>query len=87
MSDRYVSDVVVMLDALDTEQTVRVVELLRAAGLEVSRVDDEQSVVEGSIDAARAHELHVVAHVRYVRSVFTYLANYPPGDPRDRDGL
>ena len=24
--------------------------------------------------------------VRYVRSVFTYLANYPPGDPRDRNG-
>ena len=86
MSDRYVSDVVVMLDELSSEQTARVVDLLRAAGMEISLVNDEQSVVEGSIDAARAHDLHHVEHVRYVRSVFTYLANYPPGDPRDTDG-
>ena len=87
MSDRYVSDVVVMLDELSGEQTVRVVDLLRAAGMEISRVNDEQSIVEGSIDAAKAHDLNLVEHVRYVRSVFTYLANYPPGDPRDTDGL
>ena len=86
MSDRYVSDVVVMLEELSSEQTVRAVDLLRAAGLEISRVNDEQSIVEGSIDAARAHNLQQVEHVRYVRSVFTYLANYPPGDPRDTDG-
>ena len=39
MSDRYVSDVVVMLDELSAEQTVRVVDLLRAAGMEISRVN------------------------------------------------
>ena len=87
MSDAYFSDVVVMLEELSTEQTHEVVERLKAAGLEVSRVDDELSVVEGTIDAHRAHDLKHVAHVRYVRSVFTYLANYPPGDPRDRDGV
>ena len=87
MADGYFSDVVIMLEDLTTEQTHEVVERLRAAGLEVSRVDDEMSVVEGTIDATRAHDLKHVTHVRYVRSVFTYLANYPPGDPRDRDGL
>ena len=87
MSDGYFSDVVVVLEELTTEQTNEVVERLKAAGLEVSRVDDELSVVEGTIDAARAHDLKHVAHVRYVRSVFSYLANYPPGDPRDRDGM
>jgi septation ring formation regulator EzrA len=86
MSDGYFSDVVVMLDDLNTEQTQAVVEKLKAAGLEVCNVNDEQSVVEGTIEAHRAHELDAVEHVRYVRSVFTYLANYPPGDPRDRDG-
>jgi hypothetical protein len=25
--------------------------------------------------------------VDYVRKVFTYHANFPPGDPRDRDGV
>lgn len=86
MSDGYYSDVVVMLEELTTEQTNEVVERLKAAGLEVSRVDDDLSVVEGTIDAHLAHDLKQVAHVRYVRSVFTYLANYPPGHPRDRDG-
>lgn len=86
MSDGYFSDVVVMLDDLNTEQTQAVVEKLKAAGLLVSNVNDEQSVVEGTIESHRAHELQSVECVRYVRSVFTYLANYPPGDPRDRDG-
>jgi len=85
MSDGYFSDVVVMLDELTTEQTNTVVERLKAAGLEVSRVDDDLSVVEGTIEASRAHDLGQMTHVRYVRSVFTYLADYPPGDPRDRD--
>lgn len=86
MSDGYFSDVVVVLDELTDEQTREVVERLKALGLEVSRVDDDQSVVEGTIDASKAHELQHVTCVRYVRSVFTYLADYPPGDPRDRDG-
>ena len=86
MSDGYFSEVVVMLEELTTEQTNDVVERLRVVGLEVSRVDDDLSVVEGTIDASRTHDLKSVTHVRYVRSVFTYLANYPPGDPRDRDG-
>jgi hypothetical protein len=86
MSDGYFSDVVVMLDELSTEQTNEVVDRLKAAGLEVSRVDDDLSVVEGVIEASRAHDLGALPHVRYVRSVFTYLADYPPGDPRDRDG-
>jgi hypothetical protein len=86
MSDGYFSDVVVMLDELTTEQTNQVVERLKAAGLDVSRVDDDLSVVEGTIEAARAHDLKNIENVRYVRSVFTYVADYPPGDPRDRDG-
>ncbi len=86
MSDAYYSEVVVMLDDLTNEQTAAVVEKLKTAGLEVSKVDDDQSVVEGTIEACRVHDLGQLEHVRYVRSVFTYLADYPPGDPRDRDG-
>jgi hypothetical protein len=86
MSDGYFSDVVVMLDELTAEQTNAVVERLKAAGLDVSRVDDDLSVVEGTIEASRTHDLQKIECVRYVRSVFTYLADYPPGDPRDRDG-
>ena len=87
MSDAYLSEVVIMLDDLTTEQTADVIELLKAAGLDVSRVNDDQSVVEGTIESSKAHDLKHVQNVRYVRTVFTYDANFPPGDPRDRDGL
>ena len=87
MSDATYSEVVVLLEELTTEQTEQAVVLLKAAGLDVSRINDDQSIVEGTIEAARAHGLKSVPNVRYVRTVFTYEANFPPGDPRDRDGL
>ncbi len=84
--DAEITDVVVVLNDLSTEQTAQVVEKLKGAGLCVSNVDDEQSVVEGSIDSSKVHDLKHVDCVRYVRSIFTYTADYPPGDPRDKDG-
>jgi hypothetical protein len=86
MGDAAYSEVVIMLEELTTEQTARVVEQLKEAGLEVSLVDDDRSVVEGTIEASKAHDLKSLPSVRYVRTVFTYEANFPPGDPRDRDG-
>jgi len=61
--------------------------MLRDTGLQVLRTDGAKSVVEGTIDAARVHDLEKLDCVEYVRTVFTYDANYPPGDPRDRDGM
>jgi hypothetical protein len=87
MNDTYLSDVVVVLEELSTEQTARVVEHLASAGMEVSNVNDDQSVVEGTIEAHKAHDLKTVEHVRYVRTVFTYGASFPPGHPMDRDGV
>jgi hypothetical protein len=84
--DAELTEVVVVLDELDTDQTRQVLQRLRAAGMEVWKVDDDQSLVEGSIDAAKVHNLKQVEHVRYVRSVLTYTVDYPPGDPRDKDG-
>jgi hypothetical protein len=86
MADAVYSDVVILLEELSTEQTARVVEQLKEKGLEVSSVDDDRSVVEGTIEAGKAHDLKSVPSVRYIRTVFTYEANFPPGDPRDRDG-
>jgi hypothetical protein len=84
--DAELTEVVVVLDELDTDRTRCVVQRLQSIGLEVWKVDDDQSVVEGAIDAAKVHDLKQVEHVRYVRSVLTYTVDYPPGDPRDKDG-
>jgi hypothetical protein len=92
MSNREIeiTDVIVVLDELDDEQTVLVVEQLKTVGLSVESVDNDTSVVQGCVETARLHDLHKVTHVRYVRSVFTYEAQSPgegqsgPDDDDDR---
>jgi hypothetical protein len=84
--DAEVSDVVIVLDDLNDEQTQEAVANLKAAGLDVVSVNNENSTVEGTIDALKVRDLNHVPRVRYVRAVMTYTVDYPPGDPRDLDG-
>lgn len=84
--DADVTDVVVVLEELDDAQTREVVKLLEAVGMVVQSVDNDTSVVEGSIVSQKVRGLDKVAKVVCVRSVRTYVVDYPPGDPRDLDG-
>jgi hypothetical protein len=84
--DADVTDVVVVLEELDDDQTLEVVKLLEAVGMIVQNVDNENSVVEGSIVSQKVRGLDQVEKVVCVRSVRTYVVDYPPGDPRDLDG-
>ena len=54
--------------------------------MEVVEINIEEGVIEGSIESARVAELKAVPGVSYIRSVFTYTADYPTNDPRDKDG-
>jgi hypothetical protein len=47
---------------------------LRGHGLEVTNVDRDDGVVEGTIPADKVLELRRLESVAYVRIVFTYLA-------------
>jgi len=85
--DAIVSDIVVVLDKRWENNLAEAVQILKDSGMEIRNADDDNSVVEGSIDAGKVHDLEKLDCVDYVRRVFTYEANYPPGDPRDRDGL
>ena len=40
----------------------------------------------GAVEAHKVHDLQKLDCVEYVRTVFTYHANYPPGHPKDKDG-
>ena len=51
----------------------------------VDSVDNDQSVVGGCIETPKVKDLEKLDHVRYVRRVFSYTADYPVGDPRDLD--
>ncbi len=83
--DAMVSDVVVVLDKAYEDKLEEALAILKAAGLEVRSADDDNSVVEGLIDASKVHALEQLPAVDYVRKIFTYEADYPPGDPRDRN--
>lgn len=84
--DAEITEVVVVLDCKGEQSVSQSVEKLKEMGLQVFDINNEEGVVEGCIDSARVHEIKSVPGVCYVRSVFSYTADYPPGDPRDKDG-
>jgi hypothetical protein len=87
MSDANISEIVVVLDKRWENDLNGAVEHLKNCGMEICNADDDNSVVEGQIETCKVCELEKLDCVDYVRKVFSYDANYPPGDPRDRDGM
>ena len=85
--DAIISDIVVVLDKAYEDRLADAVAMLKSMGMEIRSADDDNSVVEGTIDESRVHDIEKLKCVDYVRKVFTYYANFPPGDPRDRDGV
>jgi len=85
--DMRISDVVVTLDKRWEDNLADAVNCLKKAGLEVREAYDDNSVVEGTIECGMVHDLEKLDCVDYVRTVFTYDADFPAGDPRDRNGV
>ncbi len=84
--DAYISDIVVVTTDEGGKQIDDTLTRLKSEGMEVQNVDKDQGVIEGSCPVAKVKTLDHLPGVSYVRSVFTYIADYPPGDPRDLDG-
>jgi hypothetical protein len=83
--DALMSDVTVVLDKRWENDLAGAVKQLEQAGLSVRSADDDNGVVEGVIDTSKVHDLQKLDCVDYVRTTFTWVADYPSGDPRDRD--
>jgi hypothetical protein len=84
--DAYMSEIVAVIDDKHCDDIDEIVGRLKKAGVEVSNINRSEGVIEGLVDASKVKEIDDLTGVDYVRTVFTYAANYPPGDPRDRDG-
>jgi hypothetical protein len=84
--DAYVSEIIAVIDQKHSDDLGKIVEQLKAAGVDVTNVNNDDHVIEGCVETEKLKEVGKVPGVEYVRTVFTYAANYPPGDPRDRDG-
>ena len=81
------SDVVVVLTGPDPSTINACLAKLKELGLAVDSINSDQGVIEGSIEADCVAKIKTIPGVSYVRSVFTYTADFPPGDPRDKDGV
>jgi chemotaxis response regulator CheB len=84
--DAYLSEIVAVIEDGACDDIDQLVARLSQAGVEVWRVNFSECVVDGLVEAAKIKQIDDLPGVEYVRTVFTYVANYPPGDPRDRDG-
>ena len=85
-NDAEITDVIIVLELEGQPAVDDCLGTLKGLGLAVADVNAEEGVIEGSVEAHRVDELKKVRGVRYVRSVFTYTADFPAGDPRDLDG-
>ncbi|HZZ44977.1 MAG TPA: hypothetical protein VFE58_18720 [Tepidisphaeraceae bacterium] len=87
MPESIISDITVILDNRysDDAKTDQAVDLMKKAGMQVDSVDYDNSVVEGTIAQAKVHELQQMDCVDYVRTTFTYYANFPTGQADDFD--
>jgi hypothetical protein len=84
--DAEITEVVVVLDKRWENNLKDAVDQLTKAGMEIYKADDDNSVVEGCADSCKVHDIEKLECVDYVRKVMTYIVDYPPGDPRDKDG-
>jgi len=85
--DAEITEMVVVLDKRWEDNLNGAVEQLKALGMEIFKADDDTSVVEGTAESFRVHEIEKLECVNYVRKIMTYIADYPTGDPRDKDGV
>ena len=85
-SDAEITEIVVVLTATYENKMADAVAKLKAAGMEIDRTDEENDIVEGTIESIKLDALRKLECANYVRTVMTYIADYPKGDPRDKDG-
>jgi hypothetical protein len=83
--DAQMSDITVVLDNRWESKLPEAVEVLKKEGMDIRDACDDRGVVEGVIETRKVHDLQKLECVDYVRTTFTWIADYPPGDPRDLD--
>jgi hypothetical protein len=84
-SDAEITEVVIVLTTAYENRMAEAVETLKAAGMEVDSTDDDNDVVNGEIETSKLDALRKLDCVNYIRTVMTYIADYPPGDSRNKD--
>ena len=79
--DAFISDVVVTIDETPERTFDQMVDSLKSAGMQINDLCKDRCVIEGTVDSGKVRGIDDMPGVEYVRTVFTYVADYPPGDP------
>jgi hypothetical protein len=85
--DAELSEVIVVLVDEPGTTTQDAAKKLAELGLAVSDIDESDGVVSGTIETAKLAQVKKLEFVKYIREVFNYVADYPPGDPRNLDAV
>jgi len=86
--DALMSSVTIILDdRYVPERVEEVVDQLKAQGVLIDTINPEAGLVDGLVETGKVHGLEKLDSVDYVRTQFSYVADYPTGDLRDLDRL
>ena len=88
MSERKEDEVCDVMVVIEDDPGMSVQEAaikLRGAGLVVSEMDEQNGMVEGTIDACKVKSLQALPFVKYVRNLFTYLSESPEDEDFEAD--
>jgi hypothetical protein len=53
--------------------------------ISIGEVDRDEGAVQATVESTKLKTLEQLSFVKYVRRVFEYTADFPPGDPRNLD--
>jgi hypothetical protein len=83
--DAEITEIVVVVSESYCDRLGEAVSKLSSFGIEIFSTDENECVVNGSIETYKLPDLQKLDCVNYVRTVMTYIADYEAGDPRDKD--
>ena len=83
--DAMISDIIVTVDETPQRSFDQVMDEIKQAGAQIREVHKDQCTLEATVDYGKVATIDNLPGVDYVRTVFTYVADFPPGDPRDLD--
>lgn len=84
--DAQMTEILVVLTGGYGGRVAEAIEQLRTAGVTVAEVSEAEGTVTGTVESYRVKAVEAMPCVQAVRSTMTYIADFPAGDPRDRDG-
>jgi hypothetical protein len=83
--DADISDVIIILHEEMEFSLDGAIERLTEWCITIGEVDRDEGAVEATVESAKLKTIEQLSFVKYIRRVFEYTADFPPGDPRNLD--